>query len=250
VDLADLAMALEDHSAEHSWWLDPTTGAVDPHFGGGAQEDGAAIHIEPLATAVSYGDMEAFAGCVRDPRARDLLERAIAGRGAFRRFKDALLDFPELRRAWFGFHDARGERRAIEWLLERELVEPGPAREELTRREEDFPAGLPGLLDAEGLGRRLADDLRRIYRQRLKGLVIVGPWTRGGAHPDAAVSIVVVVDGMSDRWEEKRRMERVLWRYSVRHDALVTAIPVSPDDLELPLAPQLAAALRTGVAVE
>jgi Uncharacterised protein family (UPF0158) len=243
-------MALEDHSAEHRWWLDPKTGAVDPRFGGASQEDPAAIRIEPLATSVGYGDMEAFVACVRDPRARDLLERAIAGRGAFRRFKDALLDYPELRRAWFGFHDARGERRAIEWLLERELVEPEPALEEIARRDEEFPAGLPGLLEAEGLGRRLVEDLRRIYRQRLKRLVIVGPWTRGGAHPEAAVSIVVVVEGMSDRWEEKRRMERVLWRYSVRHDALVSAIPVSPDDLELPLAPQLAAALQTGVSVE
>jgi hypothetical protein len=250
VDLADLAMALEDHSAEHSWWLDPTTGAIDPRFGSGAQQDAGRIRIEPLATSVGYGDMEAFVACVRDPRARDLLERAIAGRGAFRRSKDTLIEYPELRRAWFGFHDARGERRAIEWLLEHELLEPGPAREEIARREEQFPAGLPGLLDAEGLGRRLADDLRRIYRQRLKGLVIVGPWTRAGAHPDAAVSIVVVIDDMSDRWEEKRRIERVLWRYSVRHDAVVHAIPVSPDDLELPLAPQLAAALRSGVAVE
>ena len=60
--------------------------------------------------------MEDFIRRVRDPRARDLLERAIAGRGAFRRFKDTLLDFPDLRPVWFAFHDARMERRAIEWL--------------------------------------------------------------------------------------------------------------------------------------
>jgi Uncharacterised protein family (UPF0158) len=243
-------MALEDHSPEHSWWLDPTSGAVDPRFEASGEGEPALVPIEPLPTEVGYGDMEAFVACVRDPRARDLLERSIAGRGAFRRFKDTLLDFPDLRRAWFEFHDARGERRALEWLLERELVEPGPAQEEIARRDEELPAGLPGLLDAQGLGRRLADELRRIYRQRLKELIIIGPWARGGAHPDASVSLVVVLDGMSDRWEEKRRMERVIWRHSVRHDAVVAALPLSPEDLELPLAPQLAAALEEGVHIE
>ena len=45
-------------------------------------------------------------------------------------------------------------------------------------------------------------------------------------------------------------MERVMWRYSVRHDTVVTAVPLSPEDLELPLSPQLAAELQQGVHVE
>jgi hypothetical protein len=38
-----------------------------------------------------------FTERVRDPRAHDLLERAIEGRGAFRRLKDTLFEFPQLR---------------------------------------------------------------------------------------------------------------------------------------------------------
>src|SRR6476619_6258300 len=98
VDLADLALALEDHSDEHLWWLDRADGAVHPHFGASVQEDGA-LPIEPLPVAVGYRDMEDFVAYVRDVHARDLLERAIVGRGAFRRFTDALAECPELRRA-------------------------------------------------------------------------------------------------------------------------------------------------------
>ena len=29
VELDDLAAALQDHSAEHSWWLDPRTGQLE-----------------------------------------------------------------------------------------------------------------------------------------------------------------------------------------------------------------------------
>lgn len=251
VDLTDLAMALEDHSAEHGWWLDPATGKVNPHFGVPANGDLAElVHVEPLPVSVGYGDMEEFVTCVRDPRARDLLERAIAGKGAFRRFKDTLFDYPDLRSAWFAFHDGRGERRAIEWLAERGLVDPEAARQLVSRRADGVPGSLPGLLDAEGLGRRVADELHRIYRQRLKGVLLIGPWASGGPHPDAAVTLAVVIDSMSDRWAEKRRMERVMWRHSIRHDAVVVALPLRPDDLESPVAPRLARALEEGVAIE
>ena len=248
VDLADLAMALEDHSAEHSWWLDPATGEVDPFFSNSPDEGAAAlVPIRPLPTAVGYQDMEDFVSCVRDPRARDLLERAIAGRGAFRRFKDTLLDYPELRRSWFAFHDARGERRAIEWLAERELLDETAATERVAELTDGAAAEMPGLLDAHGVARRVTDELQRIYRKRLETVILVGPWARGGVHPDAAVMLAVVLEGMTDRWEEKRRMERVMWRHSVRHDTVIVGIPLDPDDLDMPVAPWLAQALDDGV---
>src|ERR687896_1299822 len=158
VDLADLALALEDHSRDHKWWFDPGSGAVEPRFEARFGEDNAAaglISIEPVPTGVGYADMEDFVARVRDPRAHHLLERAIAGRGAFRRFKDALLDFPELRRAWFRFHDGRSERRAIEWLVEHELVEPAAAEQALARNPDPGVTSLPGLLDAEGVAHRV-----------------------------------------------------------------------------------------------
>jgi Uncharacterised protein family (UPF0158) len=252
VDLADLAMALEDHSAEHSWWLDPATGEVDPFFSNSPGEGNDAgaiplIPIQPLPTAVGYQDMEDFVSCVRDPRARDLLERAIAGRGAFRRFKDTLLEYPDLRRSWFAFHDARGERRAIEWLAERDLLDESVATEHVAELSEAAATELPGLLDARGVARRVTDELRRIYRKRLEAVILVGPWARGGVHPDAAVMLAVVLEGVTDRWEEKRRMERVMWRHSVRHDTVIVGIPLGPDDLEMPVAPWLAQALEEGV---
>lgn len=222
VDLADLALALEDHSEEHSWWLDADTGEVEPHFTGEPEtahfpeSDGRRlILVEPLPTAIGYGDMEDFVAFVREPRTRDLLERAIAGRGACRRFKDTLLDYPELREAWFAFHDARGERRAIECVAH-----------------------------------RVALDLERIYRERLRGVLLLGAWASGEAHPEAELELLVVLDGVDDRWEERRRMDRVMWRHSVRNDTVVTGIPVTEAELERGDTPLLSRALAEGVRVE
>jgi hypothetical protein len=221
VDLADLALALEDHSQEHTWWFDPSTGELEPHF----------IEVEPLPTAVGYQDMQDFIAYVREPRTRDHLERAIAGRGAFRRFKDALLDHPELRRAWFAFHDARGEHRAVEWLLDHDLVPAENAERAIADRPEPEVPEVPGLLDAEGVAKRVASDLQRLYRRRLRSVIMIGPWARGDAHPESPLELLVVLDQMGDRWEEKRRMDPVMWRHSVRNDTVVTETPVSEAEL-------------------
>jgi uncharacterized protein (UPF0332 family)/predicted nucleotidyltransferase len=222
IDLADLALALEDHSDEHGWTIDAASGAIQTHFG---PPDGG-VAIDPLPVAVGYGDMEDFVAYVRDVQARDLLERAIVGRGAFRRFKDALGEYPELKRAWFAFHDARGERRAIEWLVEHELVGADGAAGALAARSDPEPGDLPGLLDGHGLAHRVALDLRRVYRRRLRCVLLVGAWARGEAHPESPVELVVVLEDFTDRWAEKRRMERTLWRHSVRNGAVVTALPL------------------------
>jgi Uncharacterised protein family (UPF0158) len=256
VDLADLALALEDHSEEHSWWLDTTTGGVEPHFAGEPdaphfiQSDGRRmVLVSPLPAAVAYGDMEDFIARVREPRTRGLLERAIAGRGAFRRFKDALLDHPELRQAWFRFHDARSERRAIEWLLERELVDPVAAERAITRRPDPRLPDVSGLLDAEGVASRVARDLKRLYRQRLRGVLMIGSGARRDAHPESALELLVVLDGIPDRWEERGRMDQVMWRHSIRNETVITAVPVTEAELAGGGTRLLARALSEGVRV-
>src|SRR5919197_3157572 len=125
VDLGELSMALEDSSPDHQWLFDPRIGELVLHSEYSETEEppdsDELIYVEPLDSRKAYRDMEDFVSRVGEPRARDLLERAIAGRGAFRRFKDTLLEFPELRESWFRFHDALMRRRELEWLSEQEL---------------------------------------------------------------------------------------------------------------------------------
>ena len=53
---------------------------------------GHLIRVDPLPSLVEYGWMTAFAVSVPDHRLRALLDIALAGRGAFRRFKRVLGD--------------------------------------------------------------------------------------------------------------------------------------------------------------
>ncbi len=70
-----------------------------------------------------YRDMEAFIDTVKSKRLQDRLWRAMSGQGAFRYFKDVLLDDPSERERWFQFKHARVRERILEWLAS-EGVEP------------------------------------------------------------------------------------------------------------------------------
>jgi hypothetical protein len=71
-----------------------------------------------------YRDMQEFIWSLEDEHLRELLEVAIQGSGAFRRFKDALYRYPEAQENWFKFRDEREQQRMVDWL-ESEGIELG-----------------------------------------------------------------------------------------------------------------------------
>jgi hypothetical protein len=81
------------------------------------------IAIPQIESYDDYNDMVAFIGTVSNPSLQARLEQAISGRGAFRYFKDVLLDYPKERERWFRFQDERMHQRVLEWLDE-EGIEP------------------------------------------------------------------------------------------------------------------------------
>ena len=258
VDLRSIAEALEDHSDMNEWWLDPTTGQVEPWlaypvFADADIEDHPAerdwVRLEAISSRESYGDMEDFIARVRDLKARDLLERAIAGRGAFRRFKDTLFDFPELREAWFRFHDIRMERRALEWLADSGLLDQtAVARAIQERPDPDLPE-LSGAFDAGEIARAVAADLWHLYGSRLRRVLLFGSWARGDAHPESDIDLLVVLDRVGSVWDELRKMDEILWRHSFENETVITALPIGEGELEDGARPVIVRARAEGVAI-
>lgn len=149
VDWDALEWALTDLSREWTQYLDLATGQVervchDPLMMATATEgdlsedeaeagvaEGRLIPIESLPASVEYSWMVAFAGSVSAPL-REKLELALDGSGAFRRFKNVLLEFPEERERWFAFRDARLHEAAREWLADHD-IEPAAGPQERER---------------------------------------------------------------------------------------------------------------------
>ena len=70
-----------------------------------------------------YRDMQEYIWSLEDEHLRELLEVAIQGSGAFRRFKDVLYRYPEAQENWFRFRDEREKQRISDWLAS-QGVEP------------------------------------------------------------------------------------------------------------------------------
>ena len=86
----------------------------------------------PVPTAdsqESYRDMVDFAATVSDDRLSGMLEVALEGKGAFRRFRDTLGRVPRERDRWREFEDRRLRERVDGWLRGMRLLpgEPAPA---------------------------------------------------------------------------------------------------------------------------
>jgi hypothetical protein len=119
---------IEDGSYEQEYYLDLETGEIlfiSEHMDDEEtralkdriEEDFKRYERIPKAEShQGYQDMVDFIGTVDNERLADLLEVAINGKGAFRRFKDVLLNYPEERERWFQFKDEKTEERALQWL--------------------------------------------------------------------------------------------------------------------------------------
>ncbi len=228
VDLGELCAALDDHTPGVSWWLDPSTGSIRSHLAGvGAMLPDGLRRIRPTESHESYQDMAQFVAAVHHRRAADLLDRAISGKGAFRRFKDTLVEFPDRREQWFRYRDARARRRGLRWLADQGLV----TREVAERLAAGHPDPTAG---DEDLPAAVAVDLGMLYGDRLVQVLVFGSWVRGEGPGAFDLQLIVVIDDLRSAWEECHRMDEILWRHTERSGLTVTAVPVSPAELAAP----------------
>lgn len=128
-DMQGLCYAIEDSSGDHRYYLDLETGGVifiseyymDPMEKEELEEKveegfGERYVLIPRDdSSEGYEDMEDFIETVKDPHLKEKLSIAISGKGAFRRFKDVLLSYPEEGERWFKFKEGKLTGRIREW---------------------------------------------------------------------------------------------------------------------------------------
>lgn len=129
-NLDDIGEALADNSYEHTWRVDPVSGTLHLFSEYEDLEEDVNpdwLAIDPIPSHEWYQDMVDFASRVKDPQTTRLLDIALAGKGAFRRFKDVVYSDPRLGPTWNAFRSVRARRRAVEWLHDNDLVDQATA---------------------------------------------------------------------------------------------------------------------------
>lgn len=122
IDWTALEIAFESHVPDQRVFLDRTTGALVQQGQPDARDrdlDGDTtrfVPVEPVPSREQYRMMERFIATVTNTALKDALQDAIVGKGAFRRFKDALGRTPDERKRWFAFRDALLHLHILDWL--------------------------------------------------------------------------------------------------------------------------------------
>lgn len=81
------------------------------------------LRVDPIESDEGYELMKAFVATVTDDKVAERLASALGGAKPFRRFKDALLDFPEWREAWFTYEQDAHGKLALTWCTD-QGIEP------------------------------------------------------------------------------------------------------------------------------
>ena len=128
IDWLELETAFESHAPDQRVFLDRKTGEIKSFGAGESRGDideaaaaGHFIRVEPIPSREQYRMMERFIATVINVPLKEALQDAIVGKGAFRRFKDAVGRHPEERKRWFAFRDALLHRYILDWLKTHKL---------------------------------------------------------------------------------------------------------------------------------
>ena len=128
VDISELIDAFTNSRIENEYYLDAASGEllhisdewmdseeVDKIYEQIEQEPDRYVAIPADGPQNGYRDMRAFAEAVENENLREKLQIALEGEGAFRRFKNVLLEYPEKREEWFKFKEERTKSRIADW---------------------------------------------------------------------------------------------------------------------------------------
>lgn len=112
------------------------------------------------------------------------------------------------------------------------------------RREDLAPAEDPE--EGARIAERAARRLKEAYSSRLRQVVLFGSWTRGEAHEESDVDLLVVLDKIVDRSHERDRLVDVLYDLEVDSHRAIQAFAVAEADARSDEDSFVGAALRGG----
>jgi hypothetical protein len=154
---------------------------VEEHYGT------RVVEVPQGEARAGFQDMAAYAATVQEPQLRAELERALQGRGAFRRFRDVLGSDLRARERWFEFKRNRLREHVTGWLASLDIEpvwqEPPPPPQQPTLRTQ--------LLEAALLFVQAASHLTGVKR-----IALIGSLTTTEPAPNDIDLLVTVSDDM------------------------------------------------------
>lgn len=92
------------------------------------------------------------------------------------------------------------------------------------------PPGGPKAALPEGMPSALAEGLRRVYGDRLRGVVLFGSFARGEARPDSDLDVLVILDHIDHYAAEVDRTGHFCSDLSLRYGLTISRVFISEEE--------------------
>ena len=93
-------------------------------------------------------------------------------------------------------------------------------------------------------------ELRALYGERLRQVMLYGSRARGDAEPSSDIDTLVVLNSLSDFWTEFARISPIASRISLEFDLVISALPIAAEQYDKAETPLLMNTHREGVLVK
>jgi len=129
IDREALSRALDDHDPDRELYLNLVDGSLQVFVLSEATDETRArqekiqselgksfVRISSMTSQDAFEEMEDFADSLEDAPVRDALFKTLEGKGAFRRFRELMLENAPLRERWTEFRAERSKNRLEKFL--------------------------------------------------------------------------------------------------------------------------------------
>lgn len=130
IDRESLSRALDDHDPDRELYLSLIDGSLQVFVLSEATDETRAlqeriqselgisfVRVPSMTSQEAFEEMEDFADSVEDVSTRSVLFSTLEGKGAFRRFRELMLENAPLRERWNEFRGERSRNRLEAFLL-------------------------------------------------------------------------------------------------------------------------------------
>lgn len=111
----------------------------------------------------------------------------------------------------------------------------------IPKRQRRIPKSIKPILD------EVKEKLKKIYGDKLKGIILYGSYARGDFTDGSDIDIVILLEGMENQCKEALRCSRELYELELNYDTVISVLPVTVDYFETRHPPVILNAKREGI---
>jgi len=101
--------------------------------------------------------------------------------------------------------------------------------------------------EIEAVLEEVKDNLRKIYGDRFKGIILHGSFARGDAEEGSDIDLILLLDQVKDPLAEKQKYFDFIQKLDLKYDTVISILPMGEEEFKTRRLPVFLNAKKEGV---